>query len=988
MAEQDKLTVVTLPCGKGVDTATQLEALDAQAGFVVAENVRQHTKGALSKRHGYTQLFEDPGRSGDHLFAWRDSAPAVVSHSSEDGHHRVRVLGEGRTIWSRPEGLLSPCTALREPLMSTTPGDFTTPTAAPYSTRFGDMILTSIERDGAVTMAVSADGVVVATATLSNVYQARVVEQRGVLGTQALLVYNRADKAICWRIISWSGSAIGIGVESVVALPAAVNDAPAQWWDACASGDGLFVAWCNLSGGYTAIDIYELGGAYDSWSQAVAGIYCLSVGSHVDDVGARSRFLAFNNAGGDLVLRRRDNAGAFTDKVIASTLYAGISAGSLFAHGAGDVVGAFNAPAFSLAARVKDMGNVPGSGLRELVNARFLSAPFGDARAQYALVDDRGDDRMAVLVELFRAEVLYPESTGPYVRPIATVAPRLVRDYGMQPAAAVKTESGWAVPIVVGLSGLSSSVQLASFDFERKLSSESLCGVRYFSGGIVEKFDGLSVHEAAFAHRPQLAALNTDGAGNVTTANGPVGYVAVYEHVDAQGNIEQSAPSAPRTLSSTVNMKIQVVVRPLNITQRIGQGTSARVAIYRTISGGRNYYRIATVSALSNALISIEDNATDASIQSRPLLYKSPGTPNDFVDRSCPSALHPIATHQGRIVGVGDDGITLWFSNTMVSGEGVYWSEAFALPIAEDGDIVAVASLDSALAVLKNNAVFLVVGDGPTENGAPGYSVQRVPSSMGCIEPESVVVTVDGVWFRGQYGLQLLARGGSVVAAGEPVVAHLGSGVRITSAVVDDRSQCVLWTLSSGITLVYDQTNRAWYTDRVAHGAVASAPATHAAVVRGRYARLHALDASVTLESDGYSDATGIAGGWITSSLETGWVRFSGLVGEQTIPVVYLLSRWSGAHGIAATVGYDYRPLPGSPARMYTSAEVEQVRAGRESYRCDVLTSNDARGTAVRVRIEDRPPIGGVPSAGGSWVGLVFEGSARATHARHGAKGR
>jgi hypothetical protein len=192
--------------------------------------------------------------------------------------------------------------------------------------------------------------------------------------------------------------------------------------------------------------------------------------------------------------------------------------------------------------------------------------------------------------------------------------------------------------------------------------------------------------------------------------------------------------------------------------------------------------------------------------------------------------------------------------------------------------------------------MFILTGSGPTDTGDQNdfQPPQQVSTDVGCVEPESVVLTPKGVMFKSAKGIYLLDRGTQTVYVGDRVQQF--NSLNITSAVLVPDVNQVRFTTLQGTTMVYDYYYDAWsvYTRQEAVSATSW------------------QDTMVFLQSDGQAkqevpgsyDDDGVA---IRTVLETSWMSLAGLLGFQRLYRVELLGSYVGEHTLRATLSYDFQ---------------------------------------------------------------------------------
>ena len=578
-------------------------------------------------------------------------------------------------------------------------------------------------------------------------------------------------------------------------------------------------------------------------------------------------------------------------------------------------------------------------------------------------------------------------------RVVANVAPRLslnyVNDYLMNttdivavPHFVVRSANEYAVPIVVQENSQTASVQVVTLDFASTHRHESgtLGGTPYFNTGAPFAYDGAAPYELSFFHPPALDPPSAVGVGGITTTGTGYSYCCVWRWQDSDGNIHRSAPSNIQQTGAYAGIaSFTITITSLYLTwkQASHSGGTATVnpvwcEIYRTTNAGVTYYLLDTVENRTLfSTLPYSDTITDATLQTSETLYSQPGEIGAAKPHVCPPSFVHTCVHGNRVWGVADDQKTLWFSAQRVQGEGIWFSDVFTVLVEQDGPTTAIASMDGRLVVFKERAIYIVDGDGPSENGVGEFGVPyKLPCDVGCVNARSVAVVPDGVFFESSRGVMVLTRGQSTVWVGEQVQDTLAAYPTITSATTKEQDGVVLITCSNGstgVTLVFDYLNKVWSTDYVTNGASGAADCIAPSSCisgTGLYTRVHA-DGQVWSESTtSYRDGTY----WVPMLAEFGWLKSSGLQGEQDIAKVSLLARSAEYHDLRIRVGYDYA-TDYIDDRTFSADELADMRTEQVEI---VLSSH--RSQSVRFEFSDEEPSApytATNGTGGSWIGVT-----------------
>lgn len=521
---------------------------------------------------------------------------------------------------------------------------------------------------------------------------------------------------------------------------------------------------------------------------------------------------------------------------------------------------------------------------------------------------------------------------------------------------------------------LSSSVNVV-FDLVRldsthrhRWATAHMNGTTHVAGPVLCEYDGRRTYESNFVHRP-VVSMGSTGAGTFT---GNWGCTAIYEHVDSAGNVHWSAPADAVTINVTNKVSIDWTVYGALTRRGAGQSEQLRIALYRTTSNGSVYYRLTTLDnpTTSTGLATYTDSVADATLDDGQTLYGTtalPGTLGAAQPRVAPAGLLVVWRHNNRLMGIGHDRHTVWYSAELVDGEGTWWSDAFRISVGSRRKLVAGASQDGTLVLFSDQETFVVVGDGPPENGGNGteFSTPRAASTdVGCINPLAVVTTSDGTMFQSLRGIEILTKSFAVEWIGEPVAQTLASFPYISSAVVDQKNALVLFhchatssgglVTGSGVTLVYDLTLKQWQKERYLESSNAGIPVQDGCIaeVDGE-TRRHIMRPSgavyrqkSTANVSAYLDATNT---WRTMRVGSPWFAVAGKSGEGWIRRLELMFERHTNHDLAISFYYDDST---SAEETITRTAQQIVDAGG---RLDILPTRQ-RCRTFRVQVEDATP--------------------------------
>jgi hypothetical protein len=430
--------------------------------------------------------------------------------------------------------------------------------------------------------------------------------------------------------------------------------------------------------------------------------------------------------------------------------------------------------------------------------------------------------------------------------------------------------------------------------------AKELGGTLFLSGGVLRTYDlkyDVNASRKALEAVPLLApeAPTLVGqAGGALTALGTYKYRAVYCSVDNRGRIRRSAPSDVATVTLTAGQQ------QVQLTLQAQARTSATYSVeyYRNANGGGSFYRVLAfgaltgVSAGSTSFTTI-DTLADATLETQEPLYTDSGELPNFA----PPAFKHIETHRNRIWGINaEDDREIWYSKEIFPGLGIGFHPDLKLRLeGNDGGAFALASMDDKLIAFKRSSIYVTNGDGPDNKGGgnvfPPFSL--VSRNVGTVQPESIVVTPDGIMFKSQKGIWLLTRALEVKYVGAGVDTY--NALTVTSAsLVDDQSQ-VRFTTAAGRTLVYDYTWNEWVT-------FTNQAALSSVIWQNKF--VYVLSTGVVLQES--AGAFADAGAAIQQAVELAPIAAAGSGGWERIYELRLEGDFFAAATFTLKVAYDF----------------------------------------------------------------------------------
>jgi hypothetical protein len=323
-----------------------------------------------------------------------------------------------------------------------------------------------------------------------------------------------------------------------------------------------------------------------------------------------------------------------------------------------------------------------------------------------------------------------------------------------------------------------------------------------FANGVIKKMSADGISEFNFLLYPDAPqGFTSTGAGSV--AAGTYQYCFVYEYIDSDGNLHESAPSQVTTVTHTGTNNYTVsFLAPGWITF-----SSYRLALYRTTAGGTVFYRNTSSDYNPSTFTfgTITDSLADADLDGNRILYTTGGV----VENISPPNANWIASIGNRLWtfehGRRD---SLWFTKSIVDGFVPQFSDLLKLAINQDfGEIIAVAGVDDKVIIFKRYAVFVSYGSGPTDSLVGEFNPpELITQGVGCSNPRSIVQTPAGIFFQSDEGIYIVDKGLGVQFIGKPLYKTEGT---IRAACYDPAFNRVLFLTGTTVWL-FNLTTMNW----------------------------------------------------------------------------------------------------------------------------------------------------------------------------------
>jgi hypothetical protein len=439
---------------------------------------------------------------------------------------------------------------------------------------------------------------------------------------------------------------------------------------------------------------------------------------------------------------------------------------------------------------------------------------------------------------------------------------------------------------------------ILNFNPEFYYSNAELAGGLHICAGVLKYYDGATLTEHGFCVFPEvLSAFATATTGGFLT-NGNRGYVAVYKWTDNNGRDHRSAPTLTPlevVLSGGTSTQTSTIRVP---TLRVTDKTNVVLELYRTEDAGTNFYKVTNdLSPVLNSktvdYIDIVDGLSDEDLIANEPLY----TTGDVLENVPAPAAYQVCAYNGdRLVIVGENENRVYFSKTTTEEGPVEFTDLIYRDIQPvGGPITTIANMASKLVIFAQDATFYVSGEGPLNTGVQDSFTkpETVASDLGCIQPDSVVLTPKGLLFKSRKGIWELTGGLTMQYTGDRVEAYNGDTVTAAS-IVGDLNQ-VRFLLSEQRALVYNYDLNLWATFEN-HGGQSSI------VIGNQYYYLNENSSVYAENRQVYADNSSP----IKMRLESGWLTQTELQGYQRVYQMMILGSFKSSHKLRVRIAYDF----------------------------------------------------------------------------------
>lgn len=447
-----------------------------------------------------------------------------------------------------------------------------------------------------------------------------------------------------------------------------------------------------------------------------------------------------------------------------------------------------------------------------------------------------------------------------------------------------------------------------SFDFSgaNTYIAKNAGQLAVLNGAVIQVYDGANCTEFGYHLAPEITwGSEVSTGGHIE--DGEYNYMAIYQWIDNQGNLHQSAPSrvVGVSISAGTGTSSEVVTITTNFLTR---KQNSWINLYRTTGAGSTtgslFYlvnQLGLTSANSGVIpiTTYTDILSDADLILNQQAYSYPGSP--VLENTTPPPSTIMLPHNNRLwFADAENPNDIWYTKSFAPGTGLSPSGFLFEQIdPKFGNIADLSEMDEKLIIGKQSGFFIQAGDGANDTGS-GSTLsfpQIVPSDVGVSQTKGTILTPNGIMFKSPNGIYLLTRALQVVYVGAEVEAY--NSQTITGAsLVPGKSQ-IRFLCSSGLTLVHDYIFNQWstFTNHTGYSSTVWNSTYVYATTGG----------SVFKETPGsYLDnATAYS-----LLAQTSWLGLAGIQGFQRVKRLIMLGDFvngnSASHNLSVSAAYDF----------------------------------------------------------------------------------
>lgn len=395
---------------------------------------------------------------------------------------------------------------------------------------------------------------------------------------------------------------------------------------------------------------------------------------------------------------------------------------------------------------------------------------------------------------------------------------------------------------------------------------------------------------------------DTSTPGNIQAGSYIMSFDAGASTITLNLPVLGSASSEGLSISTVCSVTLNIPT--LRLTYKLSN--PIKIEIFRWSTSQEEFFQVTSIQTplindTSVDYLTYTDTVADNQILGNSLIYTTGGV----VENIGAPSFNALTLFDDRLWGIdAEDPNLLWYSKQVIEATPVEMSDLFTLYVAPSiasqgstGNMRCISPMDDKLIIFKADALYYINGTGPDNTGSNSqYSEPLfITSVVGSTNQQSIVFIPNGLMFQSDKGIWLLGRGMEVSYIGAPVEG-LTQNALVQSAKTIPGTTQVLFTLNSGITLMYDYFFEQWGTFSV--------KAISSTLYEGFHTFVNSFNQVFQQTPNEYLDGSQP----VIMNFKTSWINLAGLQGYQRAYFFFLLGQYISPHFLQVGIAYDYNP--------------------------------------------------------------------------------
>lgn len=363
-------------------------------------------------------------------------------------------------------------------------------------------------------------------------------------------------------------------------------------------------------------------------------------------------------------------------------------------------------------------------------------------------------------------------------------------------------------------------------------------GLMYLTGAVVQAYDGTFITEVGFNEIPGIYQTNQFALSGALIAGATYTYVQHWEYTRADGSLEQSAPSAPVTITTGagINTVTVQVSTPHSVRCAKGDalyGGSVVSVLSRTVwdaatgTQGSDLRRCKVLQipgGQNGQPITHTDDQSDTGLAKQAVIYTQGerGELSGPLANDAPRGCSFMAVDAARMIlgGLAQPNRTQVSKESFLT-EPFTFSEFSTFQSRVSRPIVAVATLDGAKVEFTTEEIYLQGRGGPDDQGgSPLDSPTETPTASGAKDWRAMIRYHDGLFYQAQNArIYRIPRGAGAPEDSAREIHDLLVAFPVITATTRHKADdalmfaCNNTGLTSARLAILDLPNNVWTTD-------------------------------------------------------------------------------------------------------------------------------------------------------------------------------